>query len=130
MVELVLPRDLDAIPREERVHLAMWGSTLGVRLLRSAPARQSRPVLAELYGGEWTLAFAALATDALTPGESWGASGESAHVVRGPVATPPPTLSAVEPADLRGPPSGKVDRVVLSQTLGARSVPLARDSGA
>ena len=117
VVELVLPRDLDAIPREERVHLAMWGSTLGVRLLRSAPARQSRPVLAELYGGERTLAFAALATDALAPGDDWGASGQSAHVVRGPLSTAPAALDTVEPADLRGQPSGKVDRVVLSQIL-------------
>ena len=117
VVELVLPRDLDAIPREERVHLAMWGSTLGVRLLRSVPSRRSRSVLAELFGGGRTLTFGALSEDALTPGENWGASGKTAHVVRGTLATVPATLPPVEPADLRGPPSGTVDRVILSHGM-------------
>ena len=127
VVELVLPRSLEAIPREERVHLAMWGTVLEVRLLRRSRSRQGRPVLAELFGGGRTLAFAALSADALTPGDTWGASGQSAHVVRGPMATAPPALDPVDPADLHGPPSGKVDRVVLSQgmrgsvsTFGAR----------
>ena len=116
-VELVLPRDLDAIPREERVHLAMWGSTLGIRLLRAGRSTRAPLVLAELFGGGRTLAFAVQSADARTPGESWGASRESAHVVRGTLATVPATLAPVEPADLRGPPSGKVDRVVLSHGI-------------
>ena len=114
-VELVLPRDLDAIPREERVHLAMWGTTLPVRLLRGNPSRRGRPLLAELHSGGRTLAFAAQSWEALIPGDNWGVSGESAHVVRGLLATEPAALPTVEPADLRGPPPGKVDPVLLYQ---------------
>ena len=83
----------------------------------ASPSRRRRPVLAEIFGGGRTLAFAALSEDALTPGENWGASGETAHVVRGTLATVPATLPPVEPADLRGPPSGKVDRVVLGHGM-------------
>ena len=118
VVELVLPRDLDSIPREERAHLAMWGSTLGVHLLRGGRSRRGTPVLAELFGGGRTLAFAVQSVDALTPGEDWGASGESAHVVRGTLAAVPGALHRVDPADLRGPPAGKVGCVVLSQGMG------------
>ena len=118
VVELVLPKDLDSIPREERAHLAMWGSTLEVHLLRGGRSRRGTPVLAELFGGGRTLAFAVQSVDALTPGEDWGASGESAHVVRGTLAAVPGALHRVDPADLRGPPAGKVDCVVLSQGMG------------
>ncbi len=117
VVELVLPRDLDTIPREERVHLAMWGSTLGVDLLRAGRSRRHRPLLAELSNSDRTVAFAALSKEALIPGDKWGVSGESAHVVRGPLETAPTALLTVEPADLRGPPSGRVDPVVLRHEI-------------
>ena len=113
-VELVLPRDLDTIPREERVHLAMWGTTLSIRLLRGGPSRRGRALLAELYSTGRRVAFAAQSREALIPGEDWSVSGESAHVVRGLLATEPAALSPVEPADLRGPPPGKVDPVLLN----------------
>ena len=114
IVEIVLPRNVDTIPREERAQVAVWGTTLGVRLLSGGRMSSSRHTLAMLYNDERTLAFAARSAEALIPGQEWGSSGESAHVVRGPLAGPPPALNRVDPADLLGPPVGKVDRVVLS----------------
>ena len=93
------------------------GSTLEVHLLRGR-SRRGTPLLAELFGGGRTLAFAVQSVDALTAGEDWGALGESAHVVRGTLAAVPGALHRVDPADLRGPPAGKVDCVVLSQGMG------------
>ena len=116
-VEIVLPRDVDAIPREERAQLAVWGTTLGVRLLTGGRMSSSLYMLAVLYNDERTLAFAARSADALIPGQEWGSSGESAHVVRGALAGTPPALNQVDPDDLLGPPAGKVDRVVLSHGL-------------
>ena len=116
-VEIVLPRNVDAIPREERAQLAVWSTTLGVRLLNGGRTSPARHILAVLYNDERTLAFAARSADALIPGQEWGSSGESAHVVRGPLAATPPALNRVDPSDLLGPPAGKVDRVVLSHGL-------------
>ena len=116
-VEIVLPRDVDGIPREERALLAGWGTTLGVRLLSGGRTRAGRYWLAVLYDGNRRLAFAAGSKEALIPGWGWGISGESAHVVRGPLNEMPVASRQVEPADLLGPPSGKVDRVTLSHQL-------------
>ena len=88
-----------------------------IHLLRGGRSKRGTPVLAELFGGGRTLAFAAQSADALTPGANWGALGESAHVVRGTLAAVLGALPRVNPADLRGPPAGKVDRVVLSHGM-------------
>ena len=115
-VEIVLPRNEGAIPRQERLTLAMWGDTLGVRLLRGPRAGRDQHILAELHGPRRVLAFAAQSRDALVPGLNWGVAGESAHVVRGPSATVA-KLDHVDPATLYGPPPGKVDRVDLADPL-------------
>ena len=116
-VEIVVPRNVDAIPRGERAHLAMWGSTIGVQLLKGGRIKPGRHVLATLYDGSRTLAFAARSVDALIPGQDWGVSGASAHVVRGTSAEATVVLDGVNPTDLLGPPAGKVDRVALSHGL-------------
>ena len=116
-VAIVVPRNVDAIPREERAHLAMWGSTIGVQLLKRNRAKPGRYPLATLHDGSRTLAFAARSADALIPGQDWGVSGASAHVVRGTLAEAPVVLEAVNPSDLLGPPTGRVDRIVLSHGL-------------
>ena len=115
-VELVLPRNLDAIPRAERVHLAMLGETLGVRLLRGSRTRRDHHPLAELYSPTRTLAFAAKSSDALVPAQDWGVAGESAHVVRGPSAGIK-ELKRVDPAALYGPPPGAADMSELGNAL-------------
>lgn len=115
-MEIVLPGNLDAIPRTERAHLAMLAKTLGVRLLRSRRDRRDHFILAELYGLGRTLAFAVRSEGALVPGSKWGVAGESAHVVRGPSATVE-KLDRVDPTALEGPPPGKVDRLVLGDPL-------------
>lgn len=112
-VEIVLPGNVDGIPREERAQLAMWGTAIGVDLLKGGRTSYPRHTLATLYNEERTLAFAARSADALIPGQEWGRAGESAHVVRGRLAEMPATLSRVDPGELLGPPAGKVDRVIL-----------------
>lgn len=114
-VEIVLPRNVEAIPREERAQLAVWGTTLGADLLKAGPVRSQGHTLAILYNDDRTLAFAARSAEALIPGQGWGSSGESAHVVRGRLAGMLPALSRVDPGELLGPPAGKVDRVVLGR---------------
>ena len=116
-VAIVIPRNVDAIPREERAHLAMLGSTIGVRLLKHDRAKPGRHVLATLHDGSRTLAFAARAADALIPGQDWGVSGTSAHVVRGTPPEAPAVLEAVNPSDLLAPPAGEFSRIVLRHGL-------------
>ena len=116
-VEVVIPRNVNAIPREERLHLVALG-TLGVRLLRRQGGRVGRWLLAELHDGDRVLSFAARDADALIPGEAWGVSGASAHVVRGTLANTPKALNSVETAELSGPPPGKWDQVSLGLHLG------------
>ena len=115
-VEIVLPRNVNAIPRQERLMLAMWGDTLGIRLLRENRGGHEHHILAELNGPGRVLAFAAQSENALVPGQKWGVAGESAHVVRGPSA-PVAKLDDVDPATLYGPPPGRVDRVDLADIL-------------
>ncbi|MYI46653.1 MAG: DEAD/DEAH box helicase [Gemmatimonadetes bacterium] len=115
-VEIVLPHNVDAIPRQERLVLAIWGHSLGVRLLRGIRGGGEHHILAELGGPGRVLAFSAQSGDALVPGLNWGVAGESAYVVRGPSA-PVAKLDRVDPATLYGPPPGKEDRVELAEPL-------------
>ena len=115
-VEIVLPHNVDAIPRQERLVLAIWGHSLGVRLLRGMRGGGEHHILAELGSPGRVLAFSAQSGDALVPGLNWGVAGESAHVVRGPSA-PVAKLDHVDPATLYGPPPGKKDRVELDERL-------------
>ena len=115
-VEIVLPHNVDAIPRQERLVLATWGHSLGVRLLRGIRGGGEHHILAELGGPGRGLAFSAQSGDALVPGLNWGVAGESAYVVRGPSA-PVAKLDPVDPATLYGPPPGKEDRVELAEPL-------------
>ncbi len=119
VVEIALPRSLDAMPLEARGLLATWGTSLGIRLLLRGrrTATRGKHVLAELYRDGRTLTFAALSTDALNPGRDWGVSGESAHVVRGSTGEAPDELVVIVPGDLRGAPPGKLDEVVLGDSL-------------
>ena len=118
-VELVLPRNVDGIPRGERLQLAFWGRTLGVRLLRGRVPRPGRPVLAELSSPGRAVTFAAQAIEALVPGPDWGVSGEGAHVVKGYTTDAPTTLAPVEPSQLDAPPPGQANRLALSDHLRA-----------
>ncbi len=121
-VALVLPRDLDAIPREERVHLAVWARTLGLRLLSRGRSESNSTayVLAELDNEKRRLVFAARSRESLVPGRTWGVSGEGAHIVRGLLQETTRTkLRAIDPTTLLGPPPGKVDRVVLGKGVSA-----------
>lgn len=112
-VELVLPRDVAAIPREERLQLMVWEQTFGLRLLRGRARRPGRSVLAQLASRGRTVTFAAQTADALTPGPDWGVSGEGAHVVRGYSTEAPATLDPVEPSHLDAPPPGQADSLAL-----------------
>ncbi len=116
-VELVLPHNVDGVPRGERLQLALWGRTLGVRLLRSHAFQLGRAVLAELYSPARTMTFAAQTTEALIPGPNWGISGESAHVVRGYSTEAPATLDPVEPSQLEAPPPGQAVSLALGDHL-------------
>ncbi len=116
-VELVLPRDVTAIPREERLQLMVWEQTFGLRLLRGRARRPKRSVIAELSSPGRTVTFAARTPDALIPGPEWGVSGEGAHVVRGYSTEVPAALDPVEASQLDAPPPGQASSLALGDHL-------------
>ena len=118
VVEIVIPRNHESIPREARALLATWGMFLGVRLLRAGGATKQPNVIAELSSDRRRLAFAVQSAGALIPGQGWGVAGESAHIVRGEREGTSTPLSGIVPEDLRTPPPGSLDEVVLGRSLG------------
>ena len=119
-VELVLPHNVEGLPFEERVRLAIWADAFPIELLRDQQRRaKKRPeyIVAELHGPDRRLAYATQSADALVPGEDWGVSGESAHVVRGQADWPAEVLTSVPIQDLRGSPAGRLTEVLLADEL-------------
>ena len=116
-VELVLPRGVDRIPREERILLAVWGRTHGVRLVQARYPYAKRPLLAELSSPDRTTMFAAESLDALVPGPDWGVVGEGAQVLRGYSSEPPAELEPVQPSELDAPPPGRAETLHLRDHL-------------
>ncbi len=119
-VEAVLPHDVEALPFEARAQLVAWADSFSIALLRRGQRRvreRSQCIVAELHGPRRRLAYAAQSAEALIPGESWGVSGESAHVVRGHVDSPIEVLPSIQLQELRGAPAGRLDEVVFSEEL-------------
>lgn len=117
-VEVVLPHDFKVVPFEARACLAAWAESFPMVLLHDERGRRCPPcIVAEVHGPQGRMAFAAQSADALVPGGSWGVSGESAHIVKGQTNSPADVLVAVPAQDFRGAPAGRLDEIVLGDTL-------------